>query len=562
MLPLSENRIRLMEYGSWFLDPSGEADIANIRNESFSCLENTSFGSVKGTLWGKYSFKTSEALSFIMYSSWNKADRIDLYLVRADGSVEHSRTDLNGDTLFQGINYRRPAFEINMSEGEEIDCYIRIQSSGSVIMDFYGASFSSFFISSLKEEWFLFFYFGATCIIAFYNLMVFVVSKDRNYLLYFLYVIFMLLYQFSVEGYGNFLIWQDWFWFRPRSYNFFISLAFCTGLIFTNTYLNLKRHNRVLNHLTLWSAALFFIVGVMFIFTTASWLIDFGTLCILFGMILILICGFYVLSRRYEPAVYFVFAWSVLVAGIFITTAKRLHWLPYNHFTNYALHVGNMLEAILLALALGERVRKNYQKKLEAEEALSEANSRILQNRMKPHFLFNSMNMIFQQLKEEPDQAQITLKKLADNYHFLTDSSERRLIPFKDEWAFLQNYLDIMKSRWPDHLLIESSFQSELGLLPVPPLILQPLVENAFKYGLKHVTNKALRVKCCIKNDRVAFFVENNTDRPLGNIDYSRSLGNIQKRLRRYYRDAVVELSEDDNMVTALIHFAYPCKES
>ena len=199
-----------------------------------------------------------------------------------------------------------------------------------------------------------------------------------------------------------------------------------------------------------------------------------------------------------ETAVWFVSAWTFLAVGIFITTGKRLHWLPYNAFTYYALDIENMIEVIVLAMALGDRVRFYQKKKLEAEETLIDADSRILQNRMRPHFLFNSMNIIFQQLKDSPEKAQKTLMNLAENYHFLTENGEKALIPLKEEWAFLKNYLDLMRQRWPDALNVQYDLDSRLENIPVPPVILQPLVENAFKYSLNRLVEKNISIVCYV----------------------------------------------------------------
>ena len=368
----------------------------------------------------------------------------------------------------------------------------------------------------------------------------------------------MLLYQLSIEGYAALYLWPEWLWFMPRSYNIFISVAFVMCVVFTQSYLDLRKNSPLLYGTGLFLAPLFALTGLVFFFTTASWVVTLGTIFIFSGLVYSFGSSIIVLRKGYRPALIFVIAWTCVVIGAMITTMRRIHWIPDTFLTEYAVYIGNMLEAVLLALALGDRVRLIRKRNQQVEEALEEAHSRIMQDRMKPHFLFNSMNIIFNQLREDPAKAESTLHHLADNYHFLTEVMDKPLVPLSDEWAFLENYLLLMKERWPDELSLTLRFDERLAALPVPPVFIQPLAENAFKHGMHGESAKSLSASCELLDGVVHICIVNNSGKvPLG-TNFSRSLGNIRKRLQRYYRDATLDLYQEGGFTVCEVHFAFP----
>lgn len=550
--------VSLREIGGWLVDGVGDLAIGGAREAAFETRPRVNFGISDAVVWSRFDLRAPVTGQWTLFSRLHKVDRMDAYIVSADGSIEALSAGTETPIASRQWRYRRPAFSFSLSEGEEASVYVAMRGRSRLYRDFSVAPAQRFFDYALLDETFLFFYFGGIAVISLYNLFIYAITKDRNYLLYFLYVFFIFMYQVAVEGYGDAYLWPDWHWFMPRAYNVFIAAAFTLGVLFTRSYLALGEHAPRLNAVGRLLAWVFAATGLASFISTSSWLVNFGTVCVLAGVCYILTSAFFTLHKRYEPAFYYTAAWTALAVGIAVTTSKRIGWLPHTRLTEYALHIANLFEVILLALALGDRVRTQNRRRLEAEEALLDANSRVLQNRMKPHFLFNSMNIIFQQLRESPEAAQATLGLLSDNYHYLTETDGRPLVPLADEWAFLENYLSLMERRWPGQLELTVSLDARLANLPVPPVIIQPLAENAFKYGLRSLERKRLEARADLNDGMVVVTLRNTSDRPLGPVDYSRSLGNIRDRLRRYYPDAVLEVREEGDEVIAELRLAFP----
>ena len=119
----------------------------------------------------------------------------------------------------------------------------------------------------------------------------------------------------------------------------------------------------------------------------------------------------------------------------------------------------------------------------ESERELAESRISIMLSQLQPHFLFNVLNSIYYLCGSNPAAAQQTIDKFSDYLRNNMDSLEqRRLIPFEKEYEHIKTYLDLEKIRFGDTLKIV--YDVETTNFKVPPLTVQPLVENAVKHGV------------------------------------------------------------------------------
>jgi signal transduction histidine kinase len=113
----------------------------------------------------------------------------------------------------------------------------------------------------------------------------------------------------------------------------------------------------------------------------------------------------------------------------------------------------------------------------------AEAELRALRAQINPHFLFNSLNSLADMVKDSPLTEQAVLN-LARIFRYALDSTRQPAVPLADEIRFLTSYLDIERLRFEDRLTYTLHCPAELGAIPVPPMLIQPLVENAVKHGI------------------------------------------------------------------------------
>jgi two-component sensor histidine kinase len=129
----------------------------------------------------------------------------------------------------------------------------------------------------------------------------------------------------------------------------------------------------------------------------------------------------------------------------------------------------------------GERERRT----LELEARLTQANLQALKMQLQPHFLFNTLNAISSLIYENPKAADDMVGSLSQFLRTTLDVSSQNEVSLRQELEFVDSYLEIQQTRFGERLQIRREMDPEVMGALVPPLILQPLVENAIRYGIE-----------------------------------------------------------------------------
>ena len=160
----------------------------------------------------------------------------------------------------------------------------------------------------------------------------------------------------------------------------------------------------------------------------------------------------------------------------------------------------SMLMIFPAMLMQGQRNRAlRVERQAVAErQALLRAQLDALQARTNPHFFFNSINTVASLIADDPVLAERTLERLSDLFRYALDSARVKSVPLRQEFAMVQDFLAIQQARFGERLTTEVHLADDVATVEVPPLLLQPLVENAVLHGLGqraggHVTVKAWR---------------------------------------------------------------------
>ena len=159
---------------------------------------------------------------------------------------------------------------------------------------------------------------------------------------------------------------------------------------------------------------------------------------------------------------------------------------------NGATHL-SPLAGFFLAGLIGLGLQHYFELRLRAySPALDEARLQALQARIRPHFLFNSLNAVLSLIRNEPQRAETALEDLSDLFRELLRDS-RQLTSLEDELRLCRQYLSIEKIRLGDRLQIEwdttAIHTDVLRQARIPSLLLQPLLENAVYHGIEQSAN-------------------------------------------------------------------------
>jgi LytS/YehU family sensor histidine kinase len=176
----------------------------------------------------------------------------------------------------------------------------------------------------------------------------------------------------------------------------------------------------------------------------------------------------------------------------------------------------------------------------QAEVLSREAELKALKAQVNPHFLFNSLNSISALTSIDPAKAREMCIRLSD---FLRNSlrlGERVTIPFGEELALTSTYLDVEQVRFGQRLRIKQDFEPACTDCEVPPLLVQPLVENAIKHGIATLTGGGeIAMSARVQQDRLRFVVENPFDPDAPSQKKSGfGLVNVRNRLNARYGSA------------------------
>jgi LytS/YehU family sensor histidine kinase len=179
----------------------------------------------------------------------------------------------------------------------------------------------------------------------------------------------------------------------------------------------------------------------------------------------------------------------------------------------------------------------------QLNEQLLKAQLTALQRQIEPHFLFNTLNAIAGLVREKRnDTAVDMIAGLSGFLRQVLQDSNKQQVPLAEEMEFVRKYLDIQKVRFAERLQLSVVVPQELFRAQVPRLILQPMVENAFKHGIsKRAQGGAIRIAAFRSSDTLTLSVYNDGPKlftDAGIVTEGIGMSNLRTRLKGLYGDA------------------------
>lgn len=380
-LEQSASQYKALEHAVYLEDPSGDLTIDEVMSlplERFSKVapEQFSGGYSDSAYWFKMTLfyrlpeeQRERSHDWVLEIAYAALDYVDLYY-QAHDKLSHSQS---GDRRPQSVRNApnlNHAFYLRFPPNQAQEVYLRVKTSSSLQIPISIWAPAAIFEHRSRAQLGFGIYIGVLLMMAAYNLLLFFSLLERSYLYYVLYISSFAFLQLSIAGLGSLYLWPAATAWANISIPFFIGASSLFAIFFTRHFLETYTHSEWTDRLLKVVAA--FCALLMLLSFVASYQVSLGfgnALTFVLSLALIW-TGALATVKRYSGAKYFLMGWTCLLIGSTIFMLVSTGILPPNAFTANAAKYGSALEALLLALALGEKIKAvREEKSLIAERA-------------------------------------------------------------------------------------------------------------------------------------------------------------------------------------------------
>lgn len=354
------------------------------------------FGVSSAAYWLKFDIlNKSNAEQLIIDLNQPIIDHVEFYEVNEEGRVVE-KVSMSESFPFSRRKFKIPdyLFEFNTEKNKLTTIYIRVQAKENLQTPLFVGDHNSIFTFNTRKSLVSGIYVGIMVVMILYNLFIFFIFTDRNYLKYSAYILAVLITQVSLQNYTFQYLWPNLPLFTIYSPFFLPAIVGVLGLEFFKGFLKLRE-----NYPSEYKISLIFIpiyavsvlIGVLGYFKLSFMMVEITAATV---SIFMLVTALKVYRDGYRPALFFLIGWAAFLAGIIIYVLKDFEILPYNNFTRYTMHIGSAIEVILLSFALADRI--NILKKEKEESQLA-----ALRSSQKNEKLIMEQNVLLEQKVNE-----------------------------------------------------------------------------------------------------------------------------------------------------------------
>jgi hypothetical protein len=220
-------------------------------------------------------------------------------------------------------------------------------------------------------------------------------------------------------------------------------------------------------------------------------------------------------------------------------TGFRTYLLASTVAFNFATYLG------IVAAAYGVQFYRRSRERDQLEARLAETRLQLLGMQLQPHFLFNTLNTIAELVHEDPDTADRMIAHLSDLLRRSLELGTRQQVPLTAEVDLVSRYLDIQRARFGERLQVTIDVDPGASHALVPPLLLQPIVENAIRHGLgARLDAGRIAIVARVADRRLVISVTDDGDGAAASGMERVGLGNTRARLEALYgAQTTLELS-------------------
>ncbi|MDY6919759.1 MAG: diguanylate cyclase [Pseudomonadota bacterium] len=331
-------------------------------------------------------------------------DHIQIYVLEDDKLLQQWSLGDKQPYSQRPVDHRYFLVPMTWEPDQTLDIYLHISTSGAVKAPLVLWSYQRFhsvdFVNTLVQG----FYYGGMTSIALYNLLIFFVLRDRNYLFYVAFIISTVMTLASQSGLAFRFLWPEATVWNDLAIIFFTSSTAAFAVVFSLRFLridSLSRNLAIAMRIALTLSVALIVASFTIPYHWAAMIV---LVNVLITIVVVLVAGVFALRSQVPSARIFMLAWTILLLGAMVVVLSHLGVLPVNVLTEYSTHLGSMLEAVLLSLALAQRInaerRLRFQAQADALQASQRANAELEQRVQLRTAELEQLNIRLQQLSE------------------------------------------------------------------------------------------------------------------------------------------------------------------
>lgn len=358
-------------------DKEGRLALKEVQGKQFSVQDNkiASFGFTSSVYWFKVPLASRESAG--AYKWWLDVgypllDEIDLYICDDKGELlVHKKSGKARPFSERELNDRHFIFQIDTLEKQTLYLRVKTQSSMQVPMSI--LSSEELFIDMQYLLILSGIYYGIFILIFFYNLVSFIYTRSRKYLLYLVFISSFILYQLALDGIGLQYFWSECKWMISHGSATMMGITTIAVIMFSREFLKTKRFSPRIDR------ALFVILVGMSLVTSAALFRPYGEIILFIATValilppLLLTAGIIAYRNDFSPARFYIAGWGSFLGGSVLFAMNKFSWISGFEFLSYAQQVGSALEMIFLSWALADSQKQaedEYLKKLSGLNVL------------------------------------------------------------------------------------------------------------------------------------------------------------------------------------------------
>ncbi|MGX5818677.1 sensor histidine kinase [Chitinophaga lutea] len=369
---------KLMQVGKWvdlYRDPTNKLTPQEAYRQHFTWsgqdvpnLQITPF-----TTWARFEIKNETNLpQLFLEIEYPTIDDITLHELLPGDGLRFKSTALGQYKPYRERPYdhQNYIFPLDIGPGEKKMFFLEVRAGEQAQLPMYLGSEAEINKKNTERNFIFGLYLGIILVMLLYNFFIFLTTRDRSYLIYVSYILFVGLTQASQQGYTFRFLWPDSTWLATHDTLLIPIFNGITAAWFIQSFLHTKERyklgHKILNGVII-AYSLVFIPAFMGKFFVGNMM---AQMIAMAASLLAIFVGYKVARGGFTPARYFLVAWTIFLTSVCIFVLRNFNILPYNDFTYYALQIGSAAEVTLLSFALANKINI-YRKEKEESQAMA-----------------------------------------------------------------------------------------------------------------------------------------------------------------------------------------------